>query len=202
MTNTATPGNTSTATQTATVTYTQTNTVTYTATNTGTNTATVTNTQTQTQTNTVTATQTNTVTDTPIFTYTNTPTATSTSTATQTSTVTLSPTFTPTITPTPGTYAWPNPFNPGTSFDNVFKIGYLPAGSKVAFYTVSGELVINSSTGKNNLQYGAPIAQPWWEWNGRNTSSLFVSTGVYYYVAQDSGGKTLISGKLLVVNGK
>lgn len=80
-------------------------------------------------------------------------------------------------------------------------MGYVASGTKASIYTISGELVIDSTMGGNNLRYASPIGMPCWEWNGRNTNSLFVSTGVYYYVVQTSnGGPVLLTGKLLVIN--
>jgi hypothetical protein len=196
-------------------TSTPTNTLSPTPTPTFTNTPTPTNTLTNTPTNTstytltVTNTVTDTPTDTPVNSYTPTNTATltatntpaNTSTFTNTPTITSTPTntstFTPTVTATPNLYIWPNPFDPYTAVNGQLKAGYLGAGAVMTIYTISGEQVISSSQNSPDLvfQNGYMI------WNGRNGHSLYVSTGVYYYVILN-GTKMLLTGKLLVVTGK
>lgn len=200
---TSTPTNSPTVTATPTQTNTPTATPTFTMTATNTVTNTVTATATNTATNTVTNTATNTPTDTPVnsFTPTNTATLTSTNTPANTSTPSNTPTVTntstPTATATPNLYIWPNPFNPNTAVNGVLKAGYLGSGAVMTIYTISGEQVISSSQNSPDLvfQGGYMI------WNGRNAHSLYVSTGVYYYVILN-GTKMLLTGKLLVVTGK
>jgi hypothetical protein len=128
------------------------------------------------------------ITDTPTFS----PTPTFTKTATLSPTITDTPTFTNTYTPTPTStpplVLWPNPFNPRTAVGGVVKFSYLPAGSKVGIYTITGELV-------KTLPEVNGLAM----WDGRNQTGYMVSAGIYFYVAE-SGSQVLQTGKILVLN--
>jgi hypothetical protein len=134
-----------------------------------------------------TSTATQSPTNSPSNTPTVTPTITVTFTPTMTFTFTATFTATPTLTPTCVTHLWPDPFNPRYAFNGTLKVGCLPAGAQVSFYTLSGEAVgpVTESGG---------IAQ----WNGNNQQGVPVSEGVYYYVIQ-SGTNVLGRGKFLVV---
>ncbi len=162
-------------------------------TDTPTDTPTITDTPTETATPTITPTATATGTPTDTFTPTDSPTITDTPTATPTPTVTNTATVTntPTITPTPtATLApfqvWPNPFNPVYAVNGVLKAYQVPPGSTMTLYTVSGEPV--NTVGETN---GLIL------WDGRNKNGHIVSSGIYYYVIQNSG-KLLYRGKLLI----
>jgi hypothetical protein len=214
-TNTFTP----TITNTFTITFTNTFTPTFSNTFTSTFSPTITNTFTYTPTNTFTPTVTNTFTNTPTNTFTPTftitpiDTATNTNTPVNTSTVTNTPSITPTftathtstpsITPTPNLYVWPNPFNPSTAVNGVLQAGYVPSTASMSIYTISGELVVNycsqNCPPNNSIFYDNATGTI--DWRGRNSMNFLVSTGVYIYVIQN-GGKTLLTGKLLVVTGK
>jgi hypothetical protein len=183
--NTATPTNTPTNSPTPIAT----NTPTLTPTNTPTNTAT--NTPTNTATNT--PVNTNTATNTP----TNSPTATITNTPIPTNTPTVTPTFTFSPTPIPTLAVWPNPFNPKYAVCNVLKAGPLPFGATMDIYTVSGELV-------RHLEQGGTFScllpsNGYIYWDGRNTPSIPVSTGIYIYVIKSNASAVLLSGKILLV---
>jgi hypothetical protein len=60
-------------------------------------------------------------------------------------------------------------------------------GATVGFYTLTGEHVADGAPVENNVS----------RWDGRNKNGAFVSTGVYYWVAQQ-GGSVLGKGKFLV----
>jgi hypothetical protein len=132
----------------------------------------------------------------PTPTYTPTPTPTSTPTLTPTPSPSITPTFTPsrtptvTVTPTPPCQAhvWPDPFNPNFAVGGYLNFSCIPAGATVFLYTVSGELTIS-------LPESGGMAQ----WNGRNSSGVRVSSGIYYYVILKSG-QVLGIGKFLVMN--
>jgi len=151
----------------------------------------------------------NTCTPTLTFTPTNTPTITDTPTITPTATnsptltptnsasLTVTPTFTITYTPTCQTLVWPNPFNPSFAVGNVLKVGCVPDGAIVSFYTLSGEKVVTLSPGGRNFFMDRTAL-----WDGRNDKGLPVSSGVYYYVIR-MGDKVLNRGKILVmISGK
>jgi hypothetical protein len=125
---------------------------------------------------------------TPTITYTPTETFTPTATftATWTPTATPSPTQTMTPTPTPGLHVWPNPFNPFYAQGGVLKVDYLPQGSLVSFYSLSGELVLALGTVGNRV-----------EWNGKNRYGVPVAAGIYYYIVENDG-KVLDRGKILL----
>jgi len=183
--NTATPTNTPTNSPTPIAT----NTPTLTPTNTPTNTATSTPTNTATNT----PVNTNTATNTP----TNSPTATITNTPIPTNTPTVTPTFTFSPTPIPTLAVWPNPFNPKYAVCNVLKAGPLPFGATMDIYTVSGELV-------RHLEQGGTFScllpsNGYIYWDGRNTPSIPVSTGIYIYVIKSNASAVLLSGKILLV---
>jgi len=155
---------------------------------------------TPTSTDTITPTSTWTPTITSTATPTSTPTFTPTSSSTRTPTVTptCTTTATPTTTPTPSCaiHAWPDPYNPGRAWRSFFRVGCLPPGAKVDFYTVSGEWVGSSTQLDNDaVQYESWVA----EWDGRNRYGARVSDGIYYYVVL-SGSQTLQKGKFLIVN--
>jgi hypothetical protein len=163
-----------------------------------------TNTPTSTPTNTITPTPTNTATstatNTPIstFTPTNTPTV---NTPTITNTPTSTYTSTPTPTATPNLYVWPNPFNPSTAVNGVLQAGYVAPTATMSIYTITGELVVSycQNCPPTDIYYDPATGTI--NWTGRNSKNYMVSTGVYFYVIQ-SGGKTLLSGKILVITGK
>ncbi len=122
------------------------------------------------------------ITDTP----TSTPTATPTPTVTPTPTPTSTPTITPT--PTPPIRHWPDPFNPNFAVGGVLKFSYLPQGSMVWIYTVSGEWV----------QTVAEI-QGTATWDGRNRFGTQAAMGIYFFTVQ-KGNQVLQRGKFLLVN--
>ena len=62
----------------------------------------------------------------------------------------------------------------------------MPPGAVVSFYTLTGEFV-NQATEKGGVAL----------WDGRNKNGVFVSPGIYYFVAA-SGGQTVRKGKFLV----
>lgn len=139
---------------------------------------------------------TNTFTPTPTSTFTFTGTVTNTPTITNTSTVTNTPTATPTA--TPGLNIWPNPFNPNYAVPGsksngvgVLKAYYVPTGTTMSYYSVSGELV-------NSLGETTPHEI---DWDGRNGKGAMVSPGVYIYVLRNNN-TTLLSGKVLVLTNK
>jgi hypothetical protein len=144
-----------------------------------------------------------TVTLSPTLSPTSTPTATQTLTPsptfTSTPTITLSPTATSTLppptatnTPVPPIDIWPIPFNPQYAFNNDLKISGLLLNDSVSFYTVSGELVAKVT---QNSSGGALVT-----WDGKNKNNRLSSSGIYYYLIQ-RGGKVLMRGKLLIING-
>jgi len=132
------------------------------------------------------------ITNTPIYTPTPTYTPTFTYTFTPTHTPTFSLTPTTTITPTNTSVCqprvFPNPYNPQTAVRGTLKLDCLSPGATVAFYTVSGELVIQMVA-----------TNPQLEWDGRNRDGARVSSGIYYYLVQQ-GDKVIVEGKVLVVN--
>ncbi len=109
-------------------------------------------------------------------------------------TATPTPSMTPTITPSPTPICqiriWPDPFNPQYAKNGTLKVGCMPQGSRVSFYTVSGELV-------RILHENGGITQ----WDGRNLFGARTSSGVYYYVIQQ-GTQVLGMGKFLVTNNR
>jgi sugar lactone lactonase YvrE len=153
-------------------------------------TATFTMTPTSTPTQTPTPAVTNTLTNTPTM---NTPTITNTPTSTNTST--------PSPTATPNLYVWPNPFNPSTAVNGVLQAGYVASTATMSIYTITGELVVSycQNCRSTNIFYDSATGTI--NWSGRNSQNFLVSTGVYFYVIQN-GGKTLLTGKLLVITGK
>ena len=138
-----------------------------------------------------TVTSTDTFTITPTFTSTFTPTITdtptSTSTPTKTLTLTSTPTDTLTSTPTCEMHVWPVPFIPNEAVGGVLKVGCLPTGSYVSFYTLTGEHV-QKIVETNGMAL----------WNGRNRYGASVSSGIYYYVIEN-GETILLRGKILVL---
>jgi hypothetical protein len=87
---------------------------------------------------------------------------------------------------------WPIPFNPQYAFNNDLKISGLLLNDSVSFYTVSGELVAKVT---QNSSGGALVT-----WDGKNKNNRLSSSGIYYYLIQ-RGGKVLMRGKLLIING-
>lgn len=112
---------------------------------------------------------------------------TNTPTITPTNTPTNSPTITLTPTPTCVTQVWPNPYNPTYAVRGTVKVGCLPPGSTVTFFTLSAEKVRQLQ--ETNSQV---------EWDGRNEQGTTISAGTYYYVVQ-SGELVLTRGKILIV---
>src|ERR1019366_3036752 len=149
---------------------------TFTLTFTITPTNTLTNSPTATPTLTSTLTATLTPTNTPTQTLTNSPTATPTLTLTNTPTPTITMTFTPTCVP----QVWPDPFNPIYAVGNFLKIGCVPTGANVCFYTLSGEKVRTISN--SAFVYGSPFTALW---DGKNENGVPVSPGIYFYVIQN-----------------
>jgi sugar lactone lactonase YvrE len=133
---------------------------------------------------------TSTITYTPTSIPTSTPALTATPTPSFTPTASLLPTvtYTPTTTHTPvcETHVWPDPFDPHTAVGGVLKVGCVPYGGTVCFFTLSGERVRN-----------IPEAGGMALWDGRNQYGILVSPGVYFYAVQQ-GEKTVQSGKLIV----
>jgi sugar lactone lactonase YvrE len=117
-----------------------------------------------------------------------TPTGTATPAALPTMTYTPPATDTPTATPTPAceTRVWPDPFNPKYAVGGVLQISCVPPGGTVSFFTLSGERV-------NQIQEVNGMVQ----WDGRNSSGILVSTGIYFYAIQQ-GEKAVQTGKFLV----
>lgn len=71
------------------------------------------------------------------------------------------------------------------------KVSCVPDGGQVCFYTLSGETV----------RKVAPIGQLA-HWDGRNLRNVPCSSGIYYYLVLDPGGKAVHAGKLLLLNGQ
>lgn len=159
-------------------------TITPTASFTGTPTPTATNTNTPTSTPTFTSTPTPTNTPTPTSTFTPTPTHTNTPTPTSTSTPT------PTNTPLCDVRVWPDPYNPKFAVGEYLKVGCMPKGAKVSFYTLSGEWVNDGGEVSHDVSL----------WDGRNQYGAYVSPGIYFFVAQKNG-QVIKRGKFLVVTG-
>jgi hypothetical protein len=159
------------------------------------NTTTPTRTFTLTPTGTYSPTLTTTYTATVTSTFTSTVTATCTPTITITGTSTITPT--PTISPTPTITAspmceirvWPDPYKPSEAVGGTFKVGCLPEGAKVRFFTLTGEHVNDAGEIQQNV---AP-------WDGRNKNGVPVSTGIYYYVVEKDG-QVIKKGKFLVAS--
>ncbi len=143
----------------------------------------------------------------PTSTFTITPTKTPTysPTITNTPTITLTPTITntplPTATPTPGLQVWPNPFNPASAVGGVLKAYYLPDNATMTIYTLVGELVVKLPAGNCPPNVPAVAGLNSICWDGKNKNLVRVSSGIYFYVIQ-SGGKTLLTGKVLAVTGQ
>lgn len=95
----------------------------------------------------------------------------------------------PTGTPTPScvTRVWPDPFNPQYAVNGLMKFDCVPTGATVSIYTVAGEEVWQGGS------FGWMAV-----WNGWNENGYPVAPGIYYYAVQ-LGGKTLQTGKFLVV---
>ncbi len=91
-------------------------------------------------------------------------------------TLTPSPTITPTPTPVCVIHAWPVPYNPKTAVEGFFKIGCLQPNDTVSLYTLSGELVQRTTV--SGWEY---------DWNGLNSQSSPVASGIYFYVVQRNG---------------
>ncbi len=145
-----------------------------------------------TSTNTPTRTLSPTVTNSPTPSLTSSSTATWTPTATPTVTsyiiVDNYPTLTWTVTPTPPCQLqlWPDPFNPKEAVDGKLKVGCLPSGTMVSFYTLSGELLAQVNEVDGVVK-----------WAGTNRQGSPVSSGIYFYVIQN-GNNLLGQGKFLI----
>lgn len=104
------------------------------------------------------------------------------------SSATATATVLPTSIPTSpcAIHVWPDPFNPQYAIGGTLKVGCLPPGATVSFYTVSGELV-------SQVNEAGGMAQ----WAGTNRQNLLVSSGIYFYVIQN-GSNVLGRGKFLI----
>jgi hypothetical protein len=76
------------------------------------------------------------------------------------------------------------------------KAGPLPSGATMDIYTVSGELVRHLQEGES---FCSLPSNGYIYWDGRNTPSIPVSTGIYIYVIKSSATTVLLSGKILLV---
>jgi hypothetical protein len=90
--------------------------------------------------------------------------------------------------PQSGLVVYPNPFVTANADELTFT--GLPLGASVSIYGLEGQLVarVPGVPGKATLS-----------WRGLNEAGFIVGSGIYYFVADDSGGK-LITGKIAVVN--
>jgi hypothetical protein len=167
MTDTASPTETPTETVSASLTDTPTDTLT------GTPSPTPTASWTHTQT--VPASPTDTTTDTPTPTSTDTPTTSPTSSPTVTDTASLTdmPAITASPTPDFSLRIWPNPFVPAQAVRGTLKCFFMPEGSSLAVYTVSGEKVFEAAEEGNRV-----------EWDGRNAKKVLAARGAYYCIVR------------------
>ncbi len=91
--------------------------------------------------------------------------------------------------PLSGLVVYPNPFVTGEADELTFS--GLPLGASLKIYGLDGQLVarVPGVPGRATLS-----------WRGQNEAGFVVGSGIYYFVAADSGGKR-ITGKVAVVNG-
>ncbi|HIM57577.1 MAG TPA: T9SS type A sorting domain-containing protein, partial [Candidatus Latescibacteria bacterium] len=91
--------------------------------------------------------------------------------------------------PLSGLVVYPNPFVTGEADELTFS--GLPLGASLKIYGLDGQLVaqVPGVPGRATLS-----------WRGQNEAGFIVGSGIYYFVADDSGGKR-ITGKVAVVNG-
>lgn len=126
----------------------------------------------------------------PLSTATCSRTPTTTDTLTDTPSCTSTPTRTWTMTPTPSPAEpprlWPNPYYPSRAVHGTLKCEYMPVGSALHLYTISGERVGEWAEVHSRV-----------EWDGKTDSGRVIAPGIYYYYLRGSG-RNFISGVLLV----
>ncbi|GEM_PF-1879051 len=83
---------------------------------------------------------------------------------------------------------YPNPFNPATAIGGVLKFANLPRGTKIAIYTISGELVTDFNP-KSAFAY----------WDGKNISRKMSAAGIYYYVLKYNNDQSVLTGKIFLI---
>ena len=88
-----------------------------------------------------------------------------------------------------GVGAYPNPFIIGGKIPSV-AFPDVPRGATLKIFTPSGELVREISGDE------APVG---FAWDGRNDAGFLVGSGIYFYVAVEGGGGTVV-GKVAVIN--
>jgi hypothetical protein len=84
---------------------------------------------------------------------------------------------------------YPNPFNPSTAVGGLCKFANLPKETRIAIYTLSGEMV---QSFRNKTSYVF--------WDGLNTNKKRVSPGIYYYIISWKEDTKKLTGKLFVVD--
>jgi hypothetical protein len=84
---------------------------------------------------------------------------------------------------------YPNPFNPKTAIGGVCKFANLPKKTRIAIYTLAGERV---QSYRNTTAYVV--------WDGKNTNSQPVSSGVYYYIITWNDDTERLTGKIFLIN--
>jgi hypothetical protein len=83
---------------------------------------------------------------------------------------------------------YPNPFNPATAIGGVLKFANLPRGTKIAIYTISGELVTDFNP-KSAFAY----------WDGKNINKKMSAAGIYYYVLKYNNDQSVLTGKIFLI---
>jgi hypothetical protein len=84
---------------------------------------------------------------------------------------------------------YPNPFNPATANGGQLKFANIVPRSRILIYTLSGEQVA-SITARDTVAL----------WNGRNRNNGAVSSGIYYYTAENMNSGEKEKGKIFVVS--